>query len=234
MARSPVETITFDSYTTLVDVGSQEEVLARHVDDLDDPESVSRSWRARNMMYSVIANDIDAYRPFYELLGLSLEFALESHGYEVSEKVRDEIRRTVYKDDLSIYEDVRPGMERLQELGYDMYIVSNGNPEMLDDLVEQADIQDLVQDTISAHEVKSFKPPAEIYRHAAGRTGTPIREILHVSGGTMRDVWGAKHAGMQTAWVNRPSESYPKEQLGKDPDMIVEGFEDLAGRLGGE
>lgn len=231
MDSYPIETITFDSYTTLVNVGSQEEVLASYVDDLDDPESVSRFWRARNMMYTVIANDIDVYRPFYEILGLSLKFALESHGHDVSKEVRDEIRRTVYKDDLSIYEDVRSGMERLQELGYDMYIVSNGNPEMLDDLIKQAEVQDLIQDTISAHEVRKFKPPVEIYRHTAARTGTPIRDILHVSGGTMRDVWGAKHAGMQTAWVNRPSEFYPKEQLGKDPDMIVEGFDDLADQL---
>ena len=231
MTDLQIETITFDSYTTLVDVGSQEDVLIEYIDDLDNPEAVSRFWRARNMMYTVIANDIDAYQPFYEILGLSLKFALETYGHDVSEEVRNEIRRIVYKDRLSIYEDVRPGMERLQELNYDMYIVSNGNPEMLSDLIEHANINDLVEDTISAHEVETFKPPKEIYRHAAARTGTPINNILHVSGGTMRDVWGAKHAGMQTAWINRPSEFYPREHLGEEPNMIIEGFHDLVDRL---
>jgi len=44
---------------------------------------------------------------------------------------------------------------------------------MLSSMVEHADIADLVADTVSADEVRTFKPAPEIYRHAAARTGTP-------------------------------------------------------------
>lgn len=226
-----IETITFDSYTTLVDVSSQAAVLAEKIDGLERPEFVSRVWRSRNMMYTVIANDIDAYRPFYEIQALSLRFALESFGYEVPEDLRDEIRRTVYKENIAVFDDVRPSMERLAELGYDQYIVSNGDPEMLKHMVDRAGIADLIADTISADEIKTFKPDIEIYRHAAARTGTPIDQITHVSGGTMRDVWGAKHAGMYTIWLNRPDKHYPIEYLGKDPDMTVSSLHELADQL---
>ena len=55
-----VTTVTFDSYSTLVDVDTAETVLADHV---DDPEPVSWLWRARSLEYTFVANQIDAYHP---------------------------------------------------------------------------------------------------------------------------------------------------------------------------
>lgn len=225
---STVDAVTFDSYTTLVDVYSQATVLDEMVDDIEHPEFVSRIWRLRNMMYTVIANDIDAYRPFYEIQQLSLQFALASYGYDVPADVQDEIRRTVYKENIEVFDDVRPGMERLAELGYDLYVISNGDPDMLDHMIEHANIETLVEDTISADEIETFKPDPAIYRHSADRIDTPIENVLHVSGGTMRDVWGAKNAGMQTVWLNRPGKHYPSESLGMAPDITIESINDIA------
>lgn len=227
-----VETVTVDSYTTLVDVDAQAEVLAEEVDGLDDPEVVSRIWRSRTIQYTLVVNDIDAYRPFSALLGLALKYALESVGHDVDADTRETICRTVYEDRLAVFEDVAPGLERLVDGGYPVYIVSNGDPGMLDHLVEAAKLEGIIGDAISADEVERYKPEPTIYRHAAARTGTPVDRVLHVSGGTMRDVWGAKHAGMRTAWLQRPSKPYPRESLGPEPDLTVESFLDLADRLG--
>ncbi|MFB6107732.1 MAG: haloacid dehalogenase type II [Haloplanus sp.] len=232
MVAFDVETVTVDSYTTLVDVDSQEAVLREYVDGIgDDAAAVSGLWRSQTIQYTMVANDVDAYRPFYDLLGLGLSYALESHGYDVPEAVRDEIRREVYVERLAVFEDVRSGIERIAEAGYPVYIVSNGDPEMLGHLVDAAGVEGVVEDAISADEVETYKPDAEIYRHAAARTGTPIGKVLHASGGTMRDVWGAKHAGMHAAWMNRPEKGAPRERLGADPDLVVSDFEDLADRL---
>ncbi len=222
-----VETITVDSYSTLVDIGSQETVLSEYIDG-DDAPSVSQLWRSQYILYSVISNDIDEYRPFWELIGQGLDYALESHGYDLSEDVRDEIRSTVYEDQLVVFDDVTDGVRRLTDVGYDVYVLSNGNPAMLDHLVEAADLDDIITETISADDARTYKPDTGIYTHAADRTGTPIDRMLHASGGNMRDVWGAKHAGMQTAWVSRPDASYPREHLGQSPDLVVEDFHDLA------
>lgn len=231
MTQLDIDTVTVDSYSTLVDIDSQEAVLNAYVDEIDDPEPVSRLWRSQTLLYTVIANDIDAYRPFYELLGLGLEYALTSHGYDVPEETQDEIRQEVYVDGLTVFDDVKPGLERISDAGYPIYVLSNGNPEMLDHLVAAADIEHLIEDTISADGVETFKPDEGIYRHAAERTDTPIDRIVHVSGGTLRDVWGAKHAGMHAAWLHRPEKSYPEEVLGQEPDLTVTDFEDMADRL---
>jgi 2-haloacid dehalogenase len=231
MDVTEIGAVTVDSYSTLVDVDAQEDVLDEYVDTLDDPAAVSQLWRNQYILYSVVANDIEEYRPFHELIDLGLRYALEAHGHDVDSKVRETIRRTVYEERLAVFEDVPHGIRRIVDADYDVYIVSNGSPTMLDHLVEAADLEGTVSDTISADEVETYKPDPEIYRHAAARTGTPIDRILHVSGGTMRDVWGAKHAGMHTCWLPRPEKSLPREYLGVNPDLEVESFHELADQI---
>jgi 2-haloacid dehalogenase len=100
---------------------------------------------------------------------------------------------------------------------------------MLASMVDHADIGDVVADTVSADEVETFKPHPEIYRHAAARAGTPIRNVVHVAGPGF-DVQGAKAAGMQGAWLNRAGD--PWERFGGDPDVELTSFHDLADELG--
>ncbi|MFB6268364.1 MAG: haloacid dehalogenase type II [Halobacterium sp.] len=218
-----VTTVTFDSYSTLVDVDAAERALA---DRVDDPEPVSRLWRSRSLAYTFIANYIDAYQPFYEMNRDALQYALDVHGVDVSTEERDEIL-AVYHE-LDVFDDVREGIERLVDAGYDCYVVSNGDPEMLSSMVEHAGVGNLLEDTVSADEVETFKPAAELYRHAAARTGTPIDEIAHVSAGWF-DVLGARHAGMQGVWVDR--KGTPPEPFGGGPDLTVTDFFGLADAL---
>jgi 2-haloacid dehalogenase len=215
-----VSTVTFDSYSTLVDVDAAERALAARV---DDPEPVSKLWRARSLEYTFVANAIDAYQPFYEMNRDALQYALDAHGIDLDPAERDAIL-AVYHE-LDVFDDVCEGIERLRDGGYECYVISNGNPEMLDSMIEHAGIGDCIEDAISADEVQTFKPAAEIYRHAAARTGTPIDEIVHVTAGWF-DVMGAQHAGMQAAWVDR--KATPWEPFGTAPDTTVETFFDLA------
>ncbi|MBV0923354.1 haloacid dehalogenase type II [Halomicroarcula limicola] len=218
-----VTTVTFDSYSTIVDVEAAEAALRERV---PDPEPVSRLWRSRSLAYTFIANAIDAYKPFYEMNRDALQYALEAHGVDLDTAERDEIL-AVYHE-LDVFDDVRDGMSRLSEAGYDLYVVSNGNPEMLESMVAHADIGGLVEDTVSADEIRTFKPAAELYRHAAARTGTPIDEIAHVTAGYF-DVYGAMHAGAQGVWVNR--DDGPWDAFAGDPDLTIESFHDLVEEL---
>ncbi len=219
-----VTTITFDSYSTLVDVDAAVRALADHV---DDPEPISTLWRLRSLEYTLVANHVDAYQPFYEMNRDALQYALDVFDVDITEDERDEIL-AVYHE-LDVFDDVRDGIERLRDGGYDCYVVSNGDPDMLSSMVAHADVDDLLEDTISADEIETYKPAADLYRHAAGRTGTPIDEIVHVTAGWY-DVMGAKHAGMQGAWVDRKGR--PWEPIAGDPDLTIESFHELADELG--
>jgi 2-haloacid dehalogenase len=218
-----VGTITFDSYSTIVDVASAAEALEPYV---EDPEAAATLWRHHSLFYTMEANFLDEYEHFYELNRHAAAYALGTYGADVSEEELAEVT-SVYHD-LHVFEDVREGMERLAA-EYDLYVVSNGNPEMLSTMVEAAAIGGLIEDTVSAAEVETFKPDAEIYRHAAARTGTPIDRIAHVSAGWF-DVHGAAAAGMQAVWVDRENGVWTP--YGPEPDLEIASFHDLADRLG--
>lgn len=220
-----VETVTVDSYGTLVDPSAAEKALA---DRVEDPKPVSDLWRSRSLMYTMVGNAIDFYQPFYEMNRDALQYALDVHGVDLDSEERDTILEIYH--DLDVFADVREGISRLRDGEYDVYVVSNGNPEMLASMVTHAEIDDLITDTISAEEVETFKPASEIYRHAAARTGTRIDRIVHTAGPSF-DVLGAMHAGMQAAWLNRdgaPWESFS----GREPDVTITSFHDLADELG--
>jgi 2-haloacid dehalogenase len=219
-----VSTVTFDSYSTLVDVEAAEKALA---DRVDDPEPVSSLWRSRSIEYTLVSNHIDAYQTFYEMNRDALTYALEAHGVDLPTEERDEIL-AVYHE-LDVFEDVRAGLERLVDGGYEVYVVSNGNPEMLSSMVDHADIGGLIEDTISAHDVETFKPSAEIYRQAAARAGTSIGEMAHVAA-LWFDVQGAQHAGMQGVWMDRKGS--PWEPFDGRPDLTVETIHGVADELG--
>lgn len=219
-----VSTVTVDSYGTLVDTDAVEQALATHV---SDPEPVSKLWRSRSLMYTMIANFVGAYKPFYEINRAALEYALAIHGVDLNEATREDILSTYHE--LEVFDDVRDGIERLVDGGYEVYVVSNGNPEMLQSMVEHAGIGDIISDAISAHEIETFKPHPAIYRHGAARTGTPIEEIVHVAGPTF-DVTGAMNAGMQGAWLTR-DETVWEPFAGVHPDATIDTFYDLADAL---
>jgi 2-haloacid dehalogenase len=218
-----VETVTIDSYGTVVDPSAAEKAVAPYVDDL---EPMLAEWRSLYLSYIMIANDVGDYRPFDDLIAAALEKALASRGVETTDEEIDEIMEVYH--DLDAFPDVRPGLERLAA-EYDVYVVSNGTPEMLDSMVTNAGLDDLITDQISVDEIEHYKPDAPIYRHAAARTGTPIENLVHVASPTF-DVRGAMAAGMQGAWIQREGTVW--DTWYPDPDLTVEGFEEVADAFG--
>jgi 2-haloacid dehalogenase len=214
-----VDTVTVDSYGTLVDPASIQQTLAEYV---DNPALVSNVWFSRALLNKLVVNFIDAYEPFDVLSRDGLDYALEHQGIDLSESEKEAILAAY--DDLDVFDGVESGLRRIHEQGYDVYVISNGTNEMLERLVEHASVDDFVVNTISADEVETYKPDAEIYRHAAARTGTPVENVLHVSGPYF-DVLGAMHAGMQGAWINYNA---PRDTFAGGPDLGVTSFPELA------
>lgn len=225
MALDPdgVDVVTFDSYGTVVDVDDVERALERRV---ADPRSVSRLWRSRSLQYAMASSLLDDHEPFFDLLDESLSYALAAHGEDLPDAEREAILETYHS--LDAFPDAQPGMDRLFDADYDLYVVSNGTPGMLTSMVEGAGISGLIEGTVSADEVERFKPAPEIYRRAAERADTELGRICHVSA-LWFDVQGANNAGMQTAWVNRGGG--PTEPFGTPPDLIAEDFHEVADAL---
>ena len=227
MALDPddIETITFDSFTTLVDVHrSTREALQAHV---EDHEAVAQVWRYRAVEYRMLSNFMhDVYETYVETTRHALEYALAVNGIELSDEAVDDIVSVFF--DLHPFDDVRESFERLDR-EYDLYIASNGNPAVLDAMVEVCDIDDLILDTVSADEIQIYKPAVDYYRHVCDRIETPPSKTVHVAT-PWYDIYGAKNAGMGTVWVNRTGG--PWETFDGGPDRTVDTLTELADRFG--
>lgn len=219
----PIGVVTFDSFSTLVDVESTAVAVEGYV---DEPVAFAHEWHSRAAYYGIVANHVDAYHTYYDFHRLALEYLFEAADIAATSDELDEIT-SVYRE-MRPFDDVRPAMEALRDAGYEVGIVSNGNPEMLDSLQRSVGIGDLVEEAVSAHEIERYKPAVDLYRHAADRFDRPIGELCHVANGSV-DMMGAKHAGMQAAWCNRTDT--PPEPFGPTPDVVVDGLADLIERL---
>ena len=216
-----IAAFTLDSYSTLLDVDSAAGALANAV---DGAARVAAVWRQQSLTYATTCNFIGHYRTFYELNRAALTYALACEGLRPGPEKINEIL-AIYHG-LQPFADVRSGVARLRELGFPVYVVSNGDPDMLQSLLQDAKIEDLISGVVSAHEIRCYKPAAAIYRHAAERMAQPTRAIAHVSAGWF-DVAGAMYAGMQGVWMNR--KNLPAEIYGPfpAPDATVDGFDAL-------
>ena len=218
-----IKTITFDSFSTLVDVHSSRDVLEGIV---DDPVAVGNRWRSRATQYSRTANFLAEYDTYDGLHRRGLEFALAEAGVTLSDERVRELNRVYH--DLDPFDDVPEGLERLSESGYQLAIISNGDPAMLEDLVDGTDLDPVLDAVISADAIRRYKPAIELYEYAADRLDATMAEVLHVSAGPI-DVQGAIHAGMQGAWLDRYGD--PWERFGPEPDIHIETIDELAAEL---
>lgn len=225
MAFDPevVEAVSFDSFSTLVDVDAAAEAISEYT---DAPEQVAATWRERAVQYSRVANYIDAYETYFRMHRYGLEYAVRHYDLAIPDEKLDEITEVYYE--LPAFDDVYESLERLHDAGYDLYIISNGDPAMLDGLVSATGVEPFLTDMISADEIRTFKPDASIYRLASERADRPPDRIAHVSAGIV-DVLGAKHVGMQGVWLNR--KALPPEPFGSPPDLTVSTLPPLVDRL---
>jgi 2-haloacid dehalogenase len=101
-------------------------------------------------------------------------------------------------------------------MDYTLAVFSNGSPNMLEPLLENAGLKDMFHHVITVDDVQTFKPSPSVYEHARQKTGFNKKEILFLSSNTW-DIAGAKNFGFQTAWINR--NQGVMDELGVAPDF---------------
>jgi 2-haloacid dehalogenase len=126
---------------------------------------------------------------------------------------------------LSVFPDVRPGLEALKKLGVRVAILSNGEPKMLDAAAKSAGISTLLDGVLSANDVKIFKPSPAVYKLVSKRMRVGTSDTGFVSANSW-DVHGAASAGLITFWIQRAA-GEPPEELGSTQTRVVGAVSDL-------
>ena len=103
---------------------------------------------------------------------------------------------------LSPYPEVKKVLKNLKERKFKLAILSNGTPELLNDLVKKNDLNNLFDDLFSIEEVKIYKPDSKVYDLPIKKYNIKPNEIIFLSANTW-DVSGGGNYGYNSIWVNR-------------------------------
>jgi 2-haloacid dehalogenase len=154
----------------------------------------------------------------------ALVYTLALNGIDASSADVRELMRAW--QDLAPFPDVGPALARLGGR-YRLVILSNGDPEYLDHLVQNR-VRWKFDSVISVQVVGAFKPHPGVYRRAATMLGLEPRQCLMVSANSF-DVMGARACGYRGAYVDRYR--LPYEDTPYQPDVTVDDFTALADAL---
>jgi 2-haloacid dehalogenase len=219
------ETLVFDLYGTLVDPLSVADELARTLPRADALR-VAVEWRRKQVEYSFRLTVMGRYEDFAWITERALEFALAECSCTLPPRARSAVM--AHYCALEPFADVVPGLEMLSEAGYPTVLLSNGDPAMLRECLENSGLQRFFPSVISVDAVRAFKPHPAVYHCAADTVARPIGETRIVSCNPF-DVVGAATAGMRTAWINRAGG--PFDTIGDPPGITVGSLTELASAL---
>lgn len=119
---------------------------------------------------------------------------------------------------LPAHPDVRPALVALKSVGFQLVALTNSSDAAVAAQLAHANIGDCFDRHLSVESVRRYKPDRSVYLWAAEQVEQePGNTMLIAAHGW--DVAGAKWAGLQTAFVERPGQQlFP---LGPTPNLHV-------------
>ncbi len=211
------EVCVFDAYGTLYDINS---AVARHRAAIGSKaDALSEMWRIKQIQYTWLRNSMGAYAKFWQVTGEALDNCLAAQGI-----TDPAVRRKLLDAYLALdpFPEVPATLDRLKRAGLRLAILSNGNPEMLDPMVEASGLAGRFEAVLSVDEAGVFKVDPKAYRLVEKRLGVTPDKVCFLSSNCW-DAHGAAHFGFSTVWVNRAGA--PEDNL---PGRIVTQIEDLS------
>ncbi len=204
----------FDAYGTLFDVHAAAE---REKDGIGPKWlELSRTWRTKHIEYSWHHAFTGKPATFWGLAERSLDYAIAATGGGVSAEVRGRLLAS-YRT-MAAYPEVREVLAALKGRGDTCAILSNGDPDMLDDAVRAANLGGLFDAVLSVSAAATFKPQMKVYQLVLDRFSGKASDVSFQSSNRW-DIAAAKAFGFRCVWVNRTGA--PDEYPGLAPDRVV-------------
>lgn len=227
-----VKAVMFDFYGTVVDMqGSLTRAITPYLDrkgyTKNPPGRLVTWWRRTHFENSMIDALLHRDHTPYRQIGFeAVDYTLERAGIEHTD---DEVRELVNEITcLDPFEEVVQALSDIKSHGLKLYILSNGDPEMLAAGVPFSGTDRLWDRVISVAEAGSFKPHNSTYQTAAKLVGLERDEILFVANHAF-DCIGAKAAGLRSAFIDRRKRPFGNSRYA--PDVTVSDMAELSGLL---
>ena len=188
--------IVFDAYGTLFDVNSAAEKCKDKIGV--KWETFANFWRTTQLEYTWLRSLMKRHKNFWDVTEDSLVKSMKV--FNINKNLKNELL-SLYKI-LSPYPEVRGVLEDLKKKNFKLAILSNGTPDLLNELVESNKLNNLFDDLFSIEEVKIYKPDSRVYELPIKKYRIKSDEITFLSANTW-DVSGGGNFGYNSIWVNR-------------------------------
>ena len=213
-----IKAIIFDAYGTLFDVNSAAEKCKEKLGD--KWEGFANYWRTTQLEYTWLRSLMRRHKDFWQITEDSLDKSM--NFYNIDNSMRSELLN-LYKV-LSPFTEVRDALNKLKQSNYKLAILSNGTPDLLNELVVSNQLKDIFDDIFSVEEAGIFKPDSKVYDLPINKYNIEKNEVLFLSANTW-DVSGAGNYGYNTVWVNRNNNIFDK--LDFEPNQQISNLSEL-------
>ena len=213
-----IKAIIFDAYGTLFDVNSAAEKCKERLGD--KWEGFANYWRTTQLEYTWLRSLMRRHKDFWQITEDSLDKSM--NFYNIDNSMRSELLN-LYKV-LSPFTEVRDALNKLKQSNYKLAILSNGTPDLLNELVVSNQLKDIFDDIFSVEEAGIFKPDSKVYDLPINKYNIEKYEVLFLSANTW-DVSGAGNYGYNTVWVNRNNNIFDK--LDFKPNQQISNLSEL-------
>src|SRR5256714_5030509 len=205
------DVFVFDAYGTLFNLHA----AAERQRDAIGPnwQQLAQTGRTKHLESTWVYSLSQRPATFWELAQQSLDYAIAAVGGAVPAEVRDRLL-AAYRT-MDAYPEVTEVLAAIKGRGARLAILSNGDPDMLDDAVRAAKLGNLFDAVLSVTAAEIFKPAPAVYRLATDRFRCKPGDISFQSSNRW-DIAGAKAFGFHAVWINRTAA--PDEYPGLQPD----------------
>ena len=188
--------VVFDAYGTLFDVNSAAEKCKDKIGA--KWETFANFWRTTQLEYTWLRSLMKKHKNFWDITEDSLDKSMKV--FNIDKKMKNDLL-SLYKV-LSPYPEVKGVLKDLKNKKLKLAILSNGTPDLLNELVESNKLDNLFDDLFSIEEVKIYKPDPSVYELPIKKYKIKSDEVTFLSANTW-DVSGGGHFGYNSIWVNR-------------------------------
>ena len=214
-----IDACVFDAYGTLFNVAAAASQCRDALGDKAD--ELSAIWRTRQLEYTWLRSLMDEYVEFWQVTGDGLDYALAVLGIDDA-ALRERLMEIYMR--LDAYPEVKDVLTTLKGGSMKTAILSNGSPKMLASAVENAAINDVLDDVFSVDSIAIYKPHPSVYQMAVDGLNVEAGRICFMSSNAW-DAAAAANFGFRVVWVNRFGQ--PQERIPGQPEHEVKTLDAL-------
>jgi 2-haloacid dehalogenase len=208
---------TFDCYGTLIDWNAGIGGVLETLWGVErTPELLQR--------YHELEPEIEAeaYRPYAEVLTLTLERIAQEAGYGIPEGESGLLVQSL--PEWPPFPEVPDALRELRRRGWNLVILSNSDRNLI--IASEKRIGVPFDLMIVAEDVRSYKPVPAHWEHFFEATTADRDHHVHIAASLFHDIAPASELGLKSVWINRLGEQ-PEPQ----PDRELTDLRELPDTL---